>query len=110
AGSMNIPIFRAMLRNAADVVQSRQWARTVATALDVSEQNQTRIATAVSEIARNAVSYAGGGRIEFSVGAIGGRSALLIEIIDKGRGIVGIDAVLEGRYVSPTGLGLGIPG
>src|SRR5690606_38646730 len=110
AVSMNIPIFRALLRNAADVVQSRQWARTVAGALDISEQNQTRIATAVSEIARNAVTYAGGGRIEFTVGKAAGRPALLIEITDKGRGIPDIDAVLEGRYVSPTGLGLGIPG
>lgn len=107
---MNIPIFRAMLRTGADVVQSRQWARAVAAGLGVADQDQTRIATAVSEIARNAVSYAGGGRIEFTVADTTTRPALLIRVSDTGRGIADPEAVLAGRYQSRTGLGLGIPG
>ena len=107
---MNIPIFRAMLRTGADVVQSRQWARAVAAGLGFAEQDQTRIATAVSEIARNAVSYAGGGRIEFGVSDVAARHALTVRVSDSGRGIADPEAVLGGRYQSKTGLGLGIPG
>ncbi|MFN4088891.1 MAG: sensor histidine kinase [Alphaproteobacteria bacterium] len=107
---MTIPIFRATLRTGADVVQSRQWARTVAAGLGATDQDQTRIATAVSEIARNAVSYGGGGRIEFGLAIGDVRTALTVRVSDQGRGIPDLDAVLAGRYRSKTGLGLGIPG
>ena len=107
---MKIPIFRATLRTGADVVQSRQWARAVSAGLGLAEQDQTRIATAVSEIARNAVSYAGGGRIEFGVANTKTRPALVVQVSDTGRGIGDVEAVLGGRYQSKTGLGLGIPG
>jgi len=107
---MKIPIFRATLRTGADVVQSRQWARAVAAGLGIPDQDQTRIATAVSEIARNAVSYAGGGRIEFGLADTKTRPSLVVRVSDTGRGIADVEAVLGGRYQSKTGLGLGIPG
>src|SRR5258705_10350505 len=50
-----------------DVVLARQRARQLANSLGLEGQVQTRIATAVSEITRNAFQYAGGGRVEFSV-------------------------------------------
>ena len=67
-----------------------------------------RIATAVSEIARNAVEYAKDGMAEFFIEAA--PPALVIAISDRGTGIPDLAAILEGRYQSPTGLGRGIAG
>src|SRR5688500_2735302 len=92
-----------------DVVFARQRARQLASELTVDPQNQIRFATAVSEIARNAYQYAGGGRVEFRVDA-GPPTMLVARIADSGRGIAQLKDVLDGRYVSPTGLGLGIVG
>jgi signal transduction histidine kinase/CheY-like chemotaxis protein len=92
-----------------DVVMTRQRARQIAELLGFDAQDQTRIATAVSEIARNAFQYAQGGRVEFRVEGESPQN-LLIWIRDKGAGITHLEAILEGRYTSATGLGLGIIG
>lgn len=92
-----------------DVVMTRQRARQIAEQLGFDAQDQTRIATAVSEIARNAFQYAQGGRVEFRVEGESPQT-LLIWIGDQGSGITQLEAILEGRYTSTTGLGLGIIG
>ena len=102
-------LLRADIRNEQDVVLIRQRARHIAMLLGFDSQDQTRIATSVSEIARNAFEYAGGGRVGFLVSG-GEHPAYLIRIADDGPGIPNIDAVLEGRYESPTGMGLGLLG
>jgi signal transduction histidine kinase len=71
-------------------------------------QDQTRIATAVSEIARNAFQYAHGGKVVFELASEPRR--LQISIRDRGPGIAQLAEVLDGRYRSPTGLGLGLLG
>lgn len=93
-----------------DVVAVRQRARQVAELLGFDTQQQTRIATAVSEIARNAFRYAGGGRMEMRVDGLPPRQALAVRVVDSGPGIADLDAVLEGRYRSVTGMGMGIVG
>ncbi|WP_410824844.1 ATP-binding protein [Methylobacterium oryzisoli] len=93
-----------------DIFTVRQRARHVAGQLGFSPADQTRIATAVSEIARNARDYAGGGRVEFGVGAAGGRQFLVMRVVDQGPGIAELPAILEGSYRSTTGLGIGITG
>jgi signal transduction histidine kinase len=92
----------------ADLVLARKRARQIATWLGFDPQDQTRIATAVSEIARNAFQYAGRGLVRYSVeeGARGG--VLLVEVSDKGAGISALDAVLDGSFRSTTGAGVGI--
>ncbi len=102
-------LLRADIRHEQDVVLVRQRARHIAMLLGFDSQDQTRIATSVSEIARNAYEYAGGGRVGFLVTA-GERPAYLIRVADDGPGITNIEAVLDGRYDSPTGMGLGIVG
>jgi len=72
-------------------------------------QDQTRIATAVSEIARNAYQYGSGGRIEFTIAQVPAPS-IAIRISDTGRGIADVARILDGRYVSSTGIGIGIGG
>jgi signal transduction histidine kinase len=91
-----------------DVVSARQRARQVAEALKFDGQQQTRIATAVSEIARNVARYAGGGTVEFALDVAAQK--LIITIADSGRGIPHLESVLDGTYRSETGMGLGIVG
>jgi anti-sigma regulatory factor (Ser/Thr protein kinase) len=64
---MTWPIVALPIETENDVVAVRQRARRVAELLGFDRQDQTRIATAVSEIARNAFGYAGGGRAEFAI-------------------------------------------
>ena len=92
-----------------DVMFARQRARQIAAEFKLEAQDQARFATAVSEIARNAHQYAGGGRVEFRVEA-GPPGMLIACVIDRGPGIARLKDVLDGRYVSPTGLGIGIIG
>jgi signal transduction histidine kinase len=91
-----------------DVVTARQRARQVADALGFDEHDQTRVATAVSEIARNAFRYAGGGAVEFGLDVENG--LMMVIVSDRGPGIPHIDDVLAGTYRSGTGMGLGIVG
>ena len=90
-----------------DVVLARQRARQIAASLGFDLQEQTRIATAVSEIVRNAYEYARSGRVEF---AIRQGAEFVITIEDKGPGIRDLGAIIDGRYQSRTGMGLGIIG
>src|SRR4029450_13873160 len=93
-----------------DIVLARQRARQLARLLGFDAQDQTRIATSVSEIARNAFRYAGGGKVEF--GVEGHTPPQLFEMVvsDQGPGITRLSEILEGSYRSSTGMGLGIIG
>ena len=93
-----------------DVVAVRQRARRIAELLGFERQDQTRIATAVSEIARNAFGYAGGGRAEFMIDQAETPQLLRIRISDKGPGIADLQSILEGQYRSQSGMGLGLVG
>jgi signal transduction histidine kinase len=98
------------LRTEHDVVLARQRARDIAERLGFDVQDQTRIATVVSELARNAVRYASGGRIVFTVEERDGPRWLVVRVSDDGPGIRDLDAVLEGRFRSTTGMGIGLMG
>jgi signal transduction histidine kinase/DNA-binding response OmpR family regulator len=102
-------LFTLDIRFENDVVLVRQKARTVAAALKFDMQDQTRIATAVSEIARNAFQYGGGGKAEFALQTTP-QKVLFITIRDKGKGIANLDEIFAGKYVSQTGMGLGLIG
>lgn len=107
---MSTIIATSAIKAEADVVAVRQRAKRVAALVGFDLQDQTRIATAVSEIARNAFGYAGGGTAEFAVEEVGREQALMVTISDAGGGIAALTDVLDGRYVSPTGMGLGLIG
>src|SRR4051812_6708339 len=97
------------LRNEHDVVAARRRARDMAAQFGFDPQDQSRIATAVSEIARNAVSYGGGGQVDFSIKIYEPRG-FWIRITDQGPGIADLSRILSGQYRSQTGMGLGIVG
>jgi signal transduction histidine kinase/DNA-binding response OmpR family regulator len=93
-----------------DLILCRQRARQIAGLLGFEAQDQTRIATAVSEIARNAFRYAGKGKTTFVLEGITSPQLFLIRISDKGPGIPNLKNILEGDYRSLTGVGLGLIG
>ncbi|HEX6212365.1 MAG TPA: ATP-binding protein [Methylomirabilota bacterium] len=107
---MSLPILAVNIAREHDVVSARQRARQVAELLGFDQQTQTRVATAVSEIARNAFRYARGGRVAFAVEGRGTPQTLVITVCDGGPGIADLDRILDGGYQSTTGLGLGMLG
>jgi len=107
---VNLRLLAVQVRQEHDVVAARQRARQLSRLLGFDEQDQTRIATAVSELARNVYGYAREGEIEFSVEGQTPPQVLAIRIADRGPGIADLDLVLSGRYQSPTGMGRGILG
>ena len=107
---LSYPLFSVPIQSEEDVVLARQRARQAAAALSFESQDQIRIATAVSEIARNAFAYARGGIIDFRVEGNTAPQLLLIVVRDRGPGIRNLDEILSGRYRSKTGMGLGIIG
>jgi len=107
---MSLPILSFTIRFEHDTVAARQRARQIARLLGFDHQDQTRISTAVSEIARNAFNYAGGGRVEYLLEGRTPPQLFIIKIADSGPGIADLNTILEGRYQSQTGMGLGIIG
>src|SRR5215469_18899823 len=99
------PIVSVPIENEADVVTVRQRAHRIAELLGFERQDQTRIATAVSEIARNAFSYAGRGRAEFAIEPSETPQAFRVRISDKGPGITDLQSILDGQYRSQSGMG-----
>jgi anti-sigma regulatory factor (Ser/Thr protein kinase) len=93
-----------------DVVLARQRAREIAALLGFDNQDQTRIATAVSELARNAFVYAGRGRVEFEIEGRTVPQVFVVRIGDSGPGIANLEEILAGRYASRTGMGIGLIG
>jgi signal transduction histidine kinase len=96
-----------------DFLLARQRAKQIAALLAFELQDQTRIATAVSEIARNAWEYGKGGQVEFLLdpaGTHGPVPALRIVITDRGPGIPNIEEIWAGTYKSETGMGIGLAG
>lgn len=92
-----------------DVVKARQKGRELAAALGFSSTDQTLIATAISELARNIVSYAKRGTLEI-VPITGQGKRIILRASDSGPGIPNLELVLSGRYRSKTGLGRGLLG
>jgi signal transduction histidine kinase/CheY-like chemotaxis protein len=107
---MSRPVLTLALQRESDLVPARQRARQVAALLGFAPQDQTRIATAVSEICRNALRYAGGGRVEFMLDDAGDGTSLVVRVRDEGPGITCLAELRAGTYRSATGMGLGIVG
>lgn len=107
---MSTAITRVEIRYEQDVVYARQRARLIAELLGFDLTDQTRIGTAVSEICRNAFQYGEGGEVEFGVDAGGEPHAFVVTVRDNGPGIGDLEAILDGRYRSGTGMGRGIAG
>jgi serine/threonine-protein kinase RsbT len=93
-----------------DIVTARQRVRAMAAALGFSSTDQTLVALAVSEIARNIVSYATRGLVTLSEVEGGGRTGILVVARDEGPGIADIDLAMRDGYSTTRSLGMGLPG
>jgi serine/threonine-protein kinase RsbT len=93
-----------------DVVQARQRGRELAGEAGFSTGDQTVIAAAISEIARNIVNYARHGEITLRLVANGDRQGVTVVAEDHGPGIRDVTQALEDGYSTSGGLGLGLPG
>jgi signal transduction histidine kinase len=101
-------LFTIEIAGETDLVLARTRARQIAAVLGFEAQDQTRVAIAVSEIARNAVQYAGAGQVRFAIEQRSDAGCLVIEVLDQGPGIVALEPILDGSYRSASGAGAGI--
>src|SRR5436309_6596871 len=106
---MKRTILTIEIRFEQDMVLARQRSRQIAAMLGFGHQDQTRIGTAVSEIARNAFQYGAAARVEFGVEDTP-EPVMFINVKDEGKGIADLQQILDGQYMSSTGMGLGIVG
>jgi serine/threonine-protein kinase RsbT len=97
------------VRSARDVVDACDLARQVARTLGFNHLDQTKVATAASELARNIVLYAGDGEVRVGVLEPPKRGVQIIAI-DSGPGIPDVDRVMSSGYRSRTGMGMGLKG
>lgn len=93
-----------------DVVTARQKGRALAVATGFSRTDQTIIALAISEIARNIISYAQRGKITLARLDEGGRRGVVIVARDDGPGIPDIELAMRDGYSTAKSLGVGLPG
>ncbi len=98
------------LKNSSDVVLARQKVRQWSTELRFSLVDQTKLVTAASELARNALDHGQGG--EMTIEVVNGLSKAGIKLIfeDHGPGIADIEAALKDGFTTGSGMGLGLGG
>jgi anti-sigma regulatory factor (Ser/Thr protein kinase) len=101
---------RVPIARDADVVVARQRGRGLAARAGFSATDQTVIATAISEIARNIVKFADRGEVVIRAVSQDGRRGLRVVVRDVGPGIDDPDEAMRDGYSTYHGLGLGLPG
>jgi serine/threonine-protein kinase RsbT len=98
------------LKNSNDVVMARQKVRQWATELRFSLVDQTKLVTAASELARNALDHGKGGMMTMETLVNGTKSGLRLVFEDQGPGIADIDQALKDGFTTGNGMGLGLGG
>ena len=96
--------------SSSDIVLVRKIVRTWAVELGFSLVDQTKIITASSELARNTLTYGGGGTLTLEVIEVGYRQGLCLIFSDQGAGISDIELALKDGYTTGGGLGMGLSG
>ena len=101
---------RLPLRSEQDIVLARQRVRQLAVQLKFSLVDQTKMVTAASELARNALVYGGGGDMDWELVRADARAGLRLTFVDQGPGIADVGMALTDGWTSGNGLGLGLSG
>ncbi len=99
-----------LLREQPDIVTARKVAKDLAATLGFGLLEQVHLATAVSELVRNALDYGGGGELILRPLADGRRRGVELVCRDEGPGIADLDLALAGGYSTSRGLGRGLSG
>jgi serine/threonine-protein kinase RsbT len=98
------------LKNSSDIVAARQKVRQWTTELRFSLVDQTKLITAASELARNALDHGRGGNMIMESVSNGGKSGLRLVFEDQGPGIPDIAQALKDGFTTGSGMGLGLGG
>lgn len=98
------------IRSEADLVTARLRGRELAAALNFSSSELTLIATAISEVTRNILSYAGSGELDLRLVRQGPKVGVSIVARDRGPGIADLFSAMQDGYSTSGSLGLGLPG
>ncbi len=98
------------IRAESDVVMVRQRARAVASAAGLGLVDVTKLVTATSELARNALIYGGGGTARIETLQDGIRKGVRLTFEDQGPGIENIEMAMTDGWTSGNGMGLGLSG
>ena len=93
-----------------DIVRMRSAVRQAAVDQGLSLVDQTKIVTAASELARNALDYGGGGSVDIELVQNGSRPGLRLTFVDSGPGIPDVEQALKDGFTTGGGLGLGLGG
>ena len=93
-----------------EVVLLRNRVKEYAVKIGMGLVNQTKLITAASELARNMLKYAGGGRVLVEVISRGRENGIRLTFEDKGPGIADIDLAMKDGYTTGKSLGMGLPG
>ena len=101
---------RIAIRSDLDIVTARVGGRDLAKALGFGVIDQARVATAISELARNVVLYAGEGEVNLRRVQDGVRVGIETVCVDQGPGIPDVEVALRDGYSTSNGLGMGLPG
>ncbi|MEB0133727.1 anti-sigma regulatory factor [Actimicrobium sp. CCC2.4] len=94
----------------ADIVVARRLTRQLAACLDFGSADQTRLATAVSELTRNVIEYAGRGTCHISDASDAGFNSIMVVVEDHGPGIANVAQAMQDGYSTSGSLGAGLPG
>lgn len=98
------------LKTSSDVVLARQRVRQRAIELNFTLVDQTKLVTAASELARNALDHGKGGSMSIEQTGVGGRVGLRLIFEDQGPGIPDIEMALRDGFTTGNGMGLGLGG
>ena len=101
---------RVEIRDEGDVVAARHAGREMAYELGFGLADQTRLATAISELARNVVQYAGVGACVIADGSDEAMMRISVTVEDTGPGIVDVEKAMQDGFSTSRGLGAGLPG
>jgi len=93
-----------------DVIPFRNRLKEYAIKIGMSLVNQTKIITAASELARNMLKYANGGRATIEVVSRGRENGIRLTFLDEGPGIADVKLAMKDGYSTGKSMGLGLPG
>jgi serine/threonine-protein kinase RsbT len=107
---VSVSEIRVAINSDQDIVGARQKGRTLAAAVGFSPADATLIATAISELARNIVSYARKGEIRLQKVQNSARNGIVVIACDDGPGIPDLRQAMRDGFSTSGSLGLGLPG
>lgn len=109
-GAAVLPERTIPIRDESDILVARRAGRELSASIGMHSSDQALLATAISELARNIVQYAGRGEILLSIVESRGQTGVEVISRDNGPGILDIGLAMQDGFSTGGSLGLGLPG